>query len=35
MTRPQQVGADVLAAPQEIAGGFFLLGGNVNRRPAR
>jgi hypothetical protein len=27
----QQIGANVLATAQQIAGGFFLLGGNVNR----
>jgi hypothetical protein len=28
----EQVGADVFATPQQVADGFFLLGGNVNRR---
>ena len=31
MPRAQQIGANVFATPQEIAGGFFLLGRNVNR----
>ena len=32
MSRAQQVRADVFATSQQIARGFFLLGGNVNRR---
>jgi hypothetical protein len=28
---PREVGADVFATPQQIPGGFLLLGGNVNR----
>ena len=32
MPGAQQIGADVFAAPQQIAGRFFLLGRNVNRR---
>jgi hypothetical protein len=32
VARAQQIGADVFATPQQIARGFFLLGGNVNRR---
>jgi hypothetical protein len=31
MAGAQQIGANVFATPQKIAGGFFLLGGNVNR----
>ena len=30
MPGTQQIGADIFAAPQQIAGGFFLLGRNVN-----
>jgi len=30
MPGTQHVGADIFAAPQQIAGGFFLLGRNVN-----
>ena len=30
--RAEEIGADVFATPQQIAGGFFLLGGNVNGR---
>jgi len=30
VTAAEQVGANVFAAPQQFAGGFFLLGGNVN-----
>ena len=32
MARAEQIGADVLATAQQVAGGFFLLGGNVNGR---
>jgi hypothetical protein len=32
MPRTQEVGADVLATPQQIARGFFLFGRDVNRR---
>jgi len=32
VARPEQVDANVFAAAQQIAGGFFLLGRNVNRR---
>ena len=35
MPRAEQIGADIFAAAQQIAGGFFLLGGNVDRRSAR
>ena len=31
MAGPQQIGADVLTAAQQIADGFFLVGGHVNR----
>ena len=32
MPGPQQIGANVFPTPQQIPGGFFLLGRNVNRR---
>jgi hypothetical protein len=31
MAAAEQVGANIFAAPQQIADGFFLLGRNVNR----
>jgi hypothetical protein len=30
MPRAEEIGANVLATPQQVARGFFLLGGNVN-----
>ena len=37
VARPQEIGPDILAAPQQVAGGFFLLGRNVDgvSAPAR
>ena len=32
MAAAQEVGADIFTTAQQIAGGFFLLGGNVNGR---
>jgi hypothetical protein len=32
MTRPQEIGADVLATAEKITGRLFLLGRDVNRR---